>query len=72
MKKLKIQQYHINAKSAREHIVKGLNDPHSSISRDYNGMNVSSVRVAKKVYNQPNIPVNGRRLFDITLTKRRK
>jgi hypothetical protein len=68
----KIQQYHPNAKTAREYITKSLSDPHSSISRDYNGMTVQSVRAARNVYHQSNLAINGRRLFNITLTKRRK
>jgi hypothetical protein len=69
---VKIQQFHSSAKAARSYITKQFTTPHSSIARDYGGMKVSSVRVAKKIGKSPNTPVNGRRLYNITLTKRRK
>jgi len=71
-KKVKIQQFHSSAKTAKAYINESLNNPHSTIARDYGGMSVVSASLSKSVGNQPNLPINGRRLFDITLTKRRK
>jgi hypothetical protein len=69
---VKIQHFHSSAKAARNYVTKQFSNPHSSIARDYDGMTVSSVRVAKKIGTSPNTPVNGRRLYNITLKKRRK
>lgn len=62
-KPVKIQQFHESPKTAKNFIEKSLKDSHSSIAKDYNGLRVGSVRLAK---NGP-APVNGRKLYDITL-----
>lgn len=69
---VRIQQYYENAQHARDYVTKALETPHSNMMRDYGGLTVKSVRKARKVHNEPNLPVNGRVLFNITLTKRRK
>jgi hypothetical protein len=72
MKRERIQQFHASPKAAKDYFNKSLTDPHSSIARDYSGMAVSAVRIAKNVGGQPNVPTNGRKLYNIYLIKRKK
>ena len=69
----KIQQFHLNSKTAKEYVNKSINEPHGMLARDFQGMKATSARLAKRVDKKTsNVPVNGRRLYNITLVKRKK
>jgi hypothetical protein len=62
-----LQQYHLTAKTAKTEINKSINTPFGMLRRDYLGHKATSARLAKTPDNNPT--VNGRRLYNITLTK---
>lgn len=71
LKKTIIQQYHASSKAAKDYANKSINEAHGMLARDYQGMTATNARLARKVHNGPNVPMNGRRLYNITLKQKR-
>lgn len=68
----KIQQFHLNPKSAKEQINKSIREPFGTLSKDFQGMHVARVRIVKK-QPHPDNPARpdktARKLYNIYLEK---